>query len=153
VEEAQNHINFLELKAAYLALQCFLKESMSVSVLIRMDNLTAISYLNRMGSPSLPPLCWLALEIWNWCLAHQVTIHAKYLPGSENTIADWELRHHQDSSSWHLCPVVFDALNHLLGPFSMDLFASRMNHQLPVYCSWRPDPGALAVDGFSISWA
>ena len=26
-EEAQNHINFLELKVAYLALQCFLKES------------------------------------------------------------------------------------------------------------------------------
>jgi len=35
----------------------------------------------------------------------------------------------------------------------MDLFASRMNHQPPVYCTWRPDPGALAVDGFSISWA
>ena len=39
------------------------------------------------------------------------------------------------------------------GFFTMDLFASRMNHQPPVYCSWRMDPGALAVDGFSISWA
>jgi len=152
-EEAQNHINLLELKAAYLALQCFLKESVSVTVLIRMDNRTAISYLNRMGSPSLSPLCRLSLEIWNWCLARQITIHAEYLPGSENTTADWESRHHQDNSSWHLCPVVFDALHHLLGPFTMDLFASRMNHQLPVYCSWKPDPGALAVDGFSISWA
>ena len=53
VEEAQSHINLLELKAAYLALQCFLKEKKSVSVLIRMDNQTAISYVNRMGSPSL----------------------------------------------------------------------------------------------------
>ena len=105
------------------------------------------------GGPSLSPLCQLSLEIWNWCLARQIMIRAEYLPGSKNTIADWESRHHQDSSNWHLCPAVFDTLNHLMGPFTIDLFASKMNHQLPVYCSWRPDPGALVVDAFSISWA
>ena len=152
-EEACYHINLLELKAAYLALQCFLKERVAVHVLIRLDNRTAISYLNRMGGPSLSLLCQLALEIWNWCLARQITLHAEYLPGTENTIADWESRHHQDSSNWELCPSVFEVLNCLLGPFSVDLFASRTNYQLPVYCSWKPDPGALAVDAFSISWA
>ena len=39
-----------------------------------------------------------------------------------------------------------------MGPFSIDLFASRLNAQLPVYCSWRPNPAALAVDALSISW-
>ena len=34
----------------------------------------------------------------------------------------------------------------------MDLFASRTNAQLPVYCSWKPDPAALTVDALSISW-
>jgi len=101
-----------------------------------------------MGNPSLSPLCQLTLEIWNWCLAHQITIHAEYLPGSKNTTADWESRHHQDSSNWHLCSAVFDTLNHAMGPFTTDLFASRMNHQFPVYCSWRPDLGDLAVDAF-----
>ena len=35
----------------------------------------------------------------------------------------------------------------------MDLFASRTNHQLPEYCSWRPDPAARTVDAFSIPWS
>lgn len=39
-----------------------------------------------------------------------------------------------------------------LGPFSIDLFASRTNHQLPVYCSWKPDPMAFTVDALSITW-
>ena len=152
-EEACFHINLLELKAAYLALQCFLKETVSTHVLMRLDNRTAIAYLNRMGGPSYSPLCQLAIDIWNWCLARQITLHAEYLPGTENTRADWESRHHHDSSNWKLCPSVFEALNYLMGPLSIDLFASRINYQLPVYCSWKPDPGARTVDAFSISWA
>ena len=28
---------------------------------------------------------------------------------------------------------------------NMDLFASRLNHQLEQYASWKPDPGSLVV--------
>jgi len=35
----------------------------------------------------------------------------------------------------------------------IDLFASRLNHQFPCYCSLRPDPGAEAIDSFMINWA
>jgi len=45
------------------------------------------------------------------------------------------------------------ALHHLLGPFSINLFASRTNTQQPLYYSWKPDPAAKVVDAFSISWA
>ena len=55
-EEACFHINLLELKAAYLVLQCFLKETVSTHVLMGLDNRTAIAYLNRMEGPSFPPL-------------------------------------------------------------------------------------------------
>ena len=34
----------------------------------------------------------------------------------------------------------------------IDLFASKINHKLSNYISWRPDPGAKAVDAFSINW-
>ena len=34
---------------------------------------------------------------------------------------------------------LFKVVNHLLHPFTIDLLASRMNSQLPEYCSWRPD--------------
>ena len=49
VNEAQCYINFLELKAAYLAIQCFLKERSEVNVLLRLDNHTAVAYLNHIG--------------------------------------------------------------------------------------------------------
>ena len=35
-------------------------------------------------------------------------------------------RHHHDSSNWELCQAVFETLNYLMGPFSLDLFASRI---------------------------
>ena len=54
-EEACFHINLLELKVAYLALQCFLKETVSIHVLMRLDNRTAIAYLNRMEDHPIPP--------------------------------------------------------------------------------------------------
>ena len=34
----------------------------------------------------------------------------------------------------------------------MDLSASRLNKQLPLYVSYRPDPAAYAVDAISLSW-
>ena len=35
----------------------------------------------------------------------------------------------------------------------IDLFASRLNAKLDQFVSWHPEPGALAVDAFSISWS
>ena len=80
--EASSHINLLELKAAYLALQYFLKESVSTCFGIRLDNQTAISYLNHIKRLAFS-LCQLALYIWTWCLAHQITLHVEYLPGTK----------------------------------------------------------------------
>ena len=34
----------------------------------------------------------------------------------------------------------------------IDLFASRLNRQLPKYMSWHPDPGSCAVDYLQHSW-
>ena len=40
-----------------------------------------------------------------------------------------------------------------LGPYTIDLFASRINAQATKYCSWRPNPTAFTVDALSISWS
>ena len=34
----------------------------------------------------------------------------------------------------------------------IDLFATRLNYKIDRYASWLPDPGAIVVDAFSISW-
>ena len=43
-------------------------------------------------------------------------------------------------------------LDHYLGLPVVDLFASRVNHQIPEFVSWRPEPGAIATDAFNIPW-
>ena len=35
----------------------------------------------------------------------------------------------------------------------IDLFASRINYRLKPYVSYKPDPGAVAVDAFTIQWS
>ena len=41
-------INFLEIRAAFLALQAYCKYMRNVHVLIRIDNVTAVTYLNNI---------------------------------------------------------------------------------------------------------
>ena len=40
----------------------------------------------------------------------------------------------------------------LWGKPDIDLFATRLNSKLPKYVSWKPDPGSVSIDDFSISW-
>lgn len=46
-DEQQKHINFLEIKAAFYAVKCFTKFKNNIRVLLRIDNKTAISCINR----------------------------------------------------------------------------------------------------------
>ncbi len=62
-------------------------------------------------------------------------------------------RHFHDSSNWKLCPEVFRALMRIRGPCAKDLFADRLNAQLPQFFSWRPDPMALASDALQQDWS
>jgi hypothetical protein len=32
------------------------------------------------------------------------------------------------------------------------MFDSRLNAQLPVYCSWQPDPDSTFVNAFTLNW-
>ena len=42
-KESLNHINYLELLAAFLALWCFAKQKSTITVQLWMDNLTAVT--------------------------------------------------------------------------------------------------------------
>lgn len=47
------HINCLELQAGTFAMKAFMREQANVHVHLRMDNQSAVSYINKMGGPSL----------------------------------------------------------------------------------------------------
>ena len=73
-----------------------------------------------------------------------------YVPREENHIADKKLWVFQDSLEWMLYPAVFQALQKEVGYFDIDLFATHVNHQVPAFVSWRPEPRAVATDAFNI---
>ena len=63
-----------------------------------------------------------------------------------------ESRKINDSTEWSLSMIVYSRLAQLWGPFQVDLFASRLNFKVPVYVSWRPDPGAMFTNALFMSW-
>ena len=148
-QESIQHINLLELKAAFLGLKTFLKNQSHKVVLVTLDNSMAVAYLNNKGGTHSVPLMSLALEIWTWCLQRNVLISAQHVPAKENTIADLESRTFLDSTDWQLDPTVISAF---LTNCNTDLFASRLTAQLPQYVSWRPDPGAFHIDALTLHW-
>ena len=151
--EAAEHINFKELKAAFLALQTYCKDMDRVHICLELDNTTAVAYIANMGGKK-PRYNELAREMWLWAKRRHIWLSARHLPGVLNVCADRESRRKYDEElEWMLNTVVFNKVNALLGPVSVDLFASRLNNQVKCYVSWRPDPQAVAVDAFMLNWS
>jgi len=153
VEESLHHINYLELLAAFLALQSLAKHSHKMTILLKMDNVTAVTYINKLGGTHSPVLCQLALRIWEWSLQRGIFLIAEHLPGIENVAADQESRLMRDRCDWMLNPQVFSQIQQVMGPLQIDLFASRLTKQLPTFYSWRPDPEAQGTDAFNQDWS
>ena len=114
--EAAHHINWLELKAAFLAVQFFVKQE-NCHILLLMDSRVAISYINQKGGTHSHRLCQLALDLWMWCVDRNITLHVEHLPGNLNVITDFESRYMSDSSDWQLDTEIFSHLQQIHGPF------------------------------------
>ena len=150
-EEQNHHINYLELLGAWLTVQSFCKEIKNTHIKLLSDNTTAIAYINNMGGTK-EKCNELAHQIWLWCIEQNNWLTATHLPGKLNTTADKESRSVHDNTEWKLNCKLFQLIIGTWKTPTIDLFASRLNYQLPVYCSYKPDPGALAVDAFCIDW-
>ena len=77
---------------------------------------------------------------------------SRVFTGAKNEIADKESQTIQSSAEWMLNAQVFKCIMQVMGLCQIDLFATRLNHQLDYYVSWRPDPFAMATDAFQITW-
>lgn len=74
------HINYFELLAAFIGLKIFASKLEYCEVLLRIDNTTAIAYINKMGGTRYPHLNNLAREIWQWCERKHIWVYASYIP-------------------------------------------------------------------------
>ena len=90
--------------------------------------------------------------IWSYLLKKQIVMSAEYLPSALNVHADWESRNGKNNSEWKLDVSVFQETVTHMGQPTLDLFASRLCHQLPRYVVWKPDQGSIATDAFLDPW-
>ncbi len=145
-----NHINQLELLAAFLAIKCFYVPGIT-SIRLQLDNRSAVAYVNKLGGTRSIPLNRIALDLWAWCVEHNLWVTAEHIPGKLNVDADWESRNSTDYSSWKLDPLIFQRISSKYR-LQVDLFADRNSYQLPNYWSWKPDPEAAGTDAFTHQW-
>ena len=151
--ETTDHINILELQAAFSALKAFCHTTCNTHVQLQIDNTTAVAYITNMGGSKSTQLNNLAKEMWTWCINKNIWVSAVHIAGKLNTSVDNKSRNFSDKHEWSLSKEYFQEIVSVYPELNIDLFASRLNNQLDVYCSWKPDPGCTYVDAFSIDWS
>ena len=53
-EERTMHINCLELLAAFLAVKCFAKDRTNLTIHLKMNSMSALTYINKLGGTISP---------------------------------------------------------------------------------------------------
>ena len=92
-------------------------------------------------------------DMCHWLIWHDIALRATHIPGVENTTADALSRGTVVPTEWTLHTGVAQQLFGLRGRPHIDLFASAINAQLPVFCARRHHPRAWAVDALTVDWA
>ena len=79
-DEKSKHINYLKLLAVYLALQSFTPQVTGKHVKVMVDNMTALSLINHMGTGKCKDRHQLVKDIWLWCMQHNVWLNSSLHP-------------------------------------------------------------------------
>ena len=106
--------------------------------------------INKQGGTHSAEMCALLWKIMTWCHHYKITLKARHIPGCLNVMADLLSRSNQvQSTEWSLRPQIC----HKWFTPHVDLFATRLNHKLPLYVSPVPDPNAWDIDALNINWS
>ena len=94
----------------------------------------------------------LALNIFKSVVLHGISIEPEWVPREGNQLAD-TLSRIVDYDDWGITKVVFQWLDSLWGPHSINRFANSHNRQTERYNSRFYDVGTEAMDTFTVNWA
>ena len=138
----------------FLALKHFRLQCQNQTVLVATDNSTVVAYINKQGGTQSAEMCALLWRIMSWCHRYKISLCARHIPGCLNVIVDSLCRSTQiQSTKWSLHPQVFKRICTKWFTPQVDLFATRLNHKLPLYVSPVPDQNARNIDDLNISWS
>ena len=144
---AHKHSNYRELMAVLLCLKAFATDIKGEVVQILSDNITTVAYISHLGGPA-NDLSQLAQAVWAEALSLNVTLRAKHIAGVDNIHADY-LSRIVSPYEWKLHTEVFNVIDNMWGPHSIDRFASMTSTQLPMYNSLYYDPLTNGVDALA----
>lgn len=128
--ESQWHINYLELLAAFLAVQTFAKQGQDLTIALSMD-VSALTYINKTGETKSPSLSWVVKECCTWCVDHNIKSTVEHIPGVTNGETGEESGLMKDRYDCMINLEVLTEIDLQLGRLTTDLFASQLSHQLP----------------------
>jgi hypothetical protein len=86
-EETKQHINILELMVVVVAIWANVGLFSNKTVLVQVDNTSAIAWVNAMRAKSALAQPWLQL-LFLLCLSFNINVNALHIPGVDNVIAD-----------------------------------------------------------------
>ena len=153
--QRQMHINYLEMLTVLIACQKLLFHLRGRSVLFLVDNQTVVSYIEKQGGTHSIQLMSLTERLWLLAEENLIWLQARHIKGSHNVVADLASRKGcVVNTEWSLVPSVFQraVASSPFPPPQIDLFANRLNHQLPLFFSPCPDQQAMAVDALLTQW-
>ena len=151
-QERRLHINVLELKVVSLALRNFIDQCQDQTVLVAMDNSTVVAFITKQVGTHSVEMCALLWKVVTWCHHYHMTLKARHILGCLNVMPDLLSRSSQvQSTEWSLHPQVFKQICQKWFTPPVDLFATHLNHKIPLYVSPVPDPKAWDIDALNIN--
>ena len=144
------HINVLELRTVLMVFQNW--DVTKTSIQVATDNSTTVAAINRKGSTS-PQIHEMAMELFTLAERRQIQLSAVHIQGRLNVVADSLSRVFPVATEWSLPQPEFNRLESLHGcPLEIDLFASPLNHKLPMFGSTLNHPRVSIVNAFTVDW-
>ncbi len=104
--EKSQHINMLEMEAVIRTCRHFRDFIQGKRLLVRSDNATVVSYLNKEGGTRAPSICMITWRFLKWVIQKKVDIRAEHVPGIQNSLADRLSREFVSPLEWRLHPGV-----------------------------------------------
>ena len=119
------------------------------SILWNVDNYAA-TFIVRKGS-SKQHLQDVAIRLHEICMADSILLNVQWIPREFNCTADL-LSKYIDIDNWEVTDRVFESLNDMWGPFTIDRFANARNTKVARFNSRFFELGSLGVDAFQFDW-
>lgn len=150
--EGRKSSNYRELLAVLLGLQATKERLKSHHVQVQSDNATTVAYLNKQGGTRSAELLDLSFQIFALAEQYFLSLSAVFLRGVENIQADYLSRQTLRQGDWTLNREIFQKIVRLWGLPQIDLFSSKENRQVELFCSLNPLDHPWAVDALAVPW-